>query len=115
MFLDQIITIDSAYLLDYQKIKSNLQNKHGSFPRWYNFLKEHITLTNAGRLNFDLGQQFIQNPQIQRPRIPPTNNKPIHHQGRPKWISFWSNIITDVAYERILTSTYFLKRLNPLC
>lgn len=70
MFLDQIITIDSAYLLEYKKIKEQLQNKKGRMPRWYKFLQDHITLTNDGRLNFIINTPLIQNPMITWPALP---------------------------------------------
>ncbi|PKY49960.1 hypothetical protein RhiirA4_529109 [Rhizophagus irregularis] len=49
----------------------------------YNFLKDHITLTNTGRLNIGLGQELVQNPKVQRPKPPPVKDEPISHQGRP--------------------------------
>lgn len=49
----------------------------------YNFLKDHITLTNTGRLNIGLGQELVQNPEVQRPKPPPVKDEPISHQGRP--------------------------------
>ncbi|PKY50869.1 hypothetical protein RhiirA4_467560 [Rhizophagus irregularis] len=81
MFLDQIITIGSAYLHEYQKIKE--------------------------RLNFNLDDPIIQNPQITRPETPPTNDEPIHLQGRPKLIASWTPTITDMIYGKILTATHF--------
>ncbi|PKK76699.1 hypothetical protein RhiirC2_772224 [Rhizophagus irregularis] len=50
MFLDQIITKDSAHLMEYKKIKEQLQYKGERMPRWYKFLWDHITINNTGRL-----------------------------------------------------------------
>ncbi|PKY50147.1 hypothetical protein RhiirA4_466458 [Rhizophagus irregularis] len=85
MFLNQIITIDSAYLLEYNEIKASLTNKTGHTPRWYKFLQEHITLqNNSNRLNIDLGHKLIQNPCVQRPKVPLPQTDPISHTGKPK-------------------------------
>lgn len=56
VFLDQIITIDSAYLIPYKELKKSVINKSGRQPKWYKFLQEHITLTPMGRLNIDLNK-----------------------------------------------------------
>ncbi|PKY52616.1 hypothetical protein RhiirA4_425410 [Rhizophagus irregularis] len=107
MFLDQIITIDSAYLLEYKKIKEQLQNKQGREPRWYKFLKDHITLSDTGRLNFEISTTLIQNPMITRPTIPSVATEPIHLKGKPKWVTIWIPEISDIVYGRIIITTHY--------
>ncbi|EXX62252.1 hypothetical protein RirG_163580 [Rhizophagus irregularis DAOM 197198w] len=77
MFLDQVITPDSAYLLEeYNKIKESLQNKQGRIPRWYNFLKNHLTISSTNNhLNIELNKPIIQNPRVERLRPPPRDRK----------------------------------------
>lgn len=68
-FLDQIITLDSAYLLPYKDIKKDLLNKSGRTPHWYTFLQTHLTLGPSGHLNINLQQPVVQNLKVSRPRV----------------------------------------------
>ncbi|CAB4426582.1 unnamed protein product [Rhizophagus irregularis] len=88
--------------MNIKRLKSTKQVRKNS--RWYKFL---IALTNTRRLNFNLDDPIIQNPQITRPETPPTNDEPIHLQGRPKLIASWTPTITDMIYGKILTATHF--------
>ncbi|EXX65190.1 hypothetical protein RhiirA1_460188 [Rhizophagus irregularis] len=72
----------------------------------YNLLKDHITLTNTGRLNIGLGQELVQNPKVQRPKPPPVEGEPFPSR-KTKWIASWSTTIKDVTYGKLLTSTPF--------
>ncbi|PKC58526.1 hypothetical protein RhiirA1_400576 [Rhizophagus irregularis] len=83
MFLDQVITPDSAYLLEeYNKIKESLQNKQGRIPRWYNFLKNHLTISSTNNhLNIELNKPIIQNPRVERLRPPPISVEVQNHTG----------------------------------
>ncbi|CAB5204536.1 unnamed protein product [Rhizophagus irregularis] len=84
-FLDQVITIDHAYLEDYNDIKKSLQNKQGRIPRWYNFLKDKLTLCSNNRLTIKLENPIIKNPRIERLRSPSTINEPVTYKGPRKW------------------------------
>ncbi|GBC31731.2 RNA-directed DNA polymerase from mobile element jockey-like [Rhizophagus irregularis DAOM 181602=DAOM 197198] len=80
-----IITIDHAYLEDYNDIKKSLQNKQGRIPRWYNFLKDKLTLCSNNRLTIKLENPIIKNPRIERLRSPSTINEPVTYKGPRKW------------------------------
>ncbi|CAB5201464.1 unnamed protein product [Rhizophagus irregularis] len=115
MFLDQIITKDSAHLMEYKKIKEQLQYKGGRMPRWYKFLRDHIN--NTGRLFCNLEKLLIQNPMATCLPIPPVTQDTHHHpKGSTKWVTAWVphfflNILliknVFVVYGKILSTTHF--------
>ncbi|CAB4376481.1 unnamed protein product [Rhizophagus irregularis] len=108
MFLDQVITPDSAYLEEYNKIKESLQNKQGRIPRWYNFLKNHLTISSTNNhLNIELNKPIIQNPRVERLRPPPISVEVQNHTGPSKWIVTWSQNITDAVYGRAMMTTNY--------
>lgn len=76
-------------------------------------MKNNLTLTNAGRLNIDLGTTLIQNPLVQRLKVPATQDTHIHHRGRSKWIATWSQTTNDVAFGKLLTSRH-LPNTTPI-
>lgn len=87
IFLDQLISVDSAYLLDYKDIKQTLSSKLGRILRWYKFLAQHLILMSPhNRLNIDLDLLLIQNPQVRRPKVPATSDTTIFHKSSNKWI-----------------------------
>ncbi|CAB5192257.1 unnamed protein product [Rhizophagus irregularis] len=108
MFLDHIITKDHAFLHDYNTIKASLQHKGGKIPRWYNFLKDNITINNQNRLSIDLTIPLIQNPTAARPTIPPVSQEVIHHTKRlQKWVMAWIPLKSDIVYGKILTTNHY--------
>ncbi|PKY17728.1 hypothetical protein RhiirB3_430406 [Rhizophagus irregularis] len=107
MFLDHIITKDHAFLHDYNTIKKSLQHKGGKIPRWYTFLRDHITLDNH-RLNVELTLPLIQNPTAARPSTLPTSQEIIYHMKRlQKWVMAWIPMQSALVYGKLLTTTHY--------
>ncbi|EXX64464.1 hypothetical protein RirG_142450 [Rhizophagus irregularis DAOM 197198w] len=107
MFLDQIITEESAYLKDYKDIKKSLQCKKGRIPRWYTFLKDNLTINSNNRLNIELDQPIIKSHNVERLKPPNISRDAFHHKGPSKWVTTWSPNIIDVVYGKAITSTNF--------
>ncbi|CAB5168428.1 unnamed protein product [Rhizophagus irregularis] len=107
MFLDQIITEESAYLKDYKDIKKSLQCKKGRIPRWYTFLKDNLTINSNNRLNIELDQPIMKSHNVERLKPPNISRDAFHHKGPSKWVITWSPNIIDVVYGKAITSTNF--------
>ncbi|PKY23739.1 hypothetical protein RhiirB3_438036 [Rhizophagus irregularis] len=108
MFLDHIITKDHAYLEDYKDIKKHLTHKGGKIPRWYQFLKDNITINNQGRLYFDLDRPIIQNPSAPRPAIPPVDPITLHHPKKSQqWVATWTQHLSDITYGKLMSTSHF--------
>ncbi|PKB98799.1 hypothetical protein RhiirA5_463562 [Rhizophagus irregularis] len=108
MFLDHIITKDHAYLYEYKKIKESLQHKGGKIPRWYPFLRDHITINNDNRLGIDLSIPLIQNLVASRPAAPPASADTFHYPRKSqKWVIAWVLHLSDIIYGKTLSTKTF--------
>lgn len=112
--MDQIITVESGFLLEYNAIKASLQNKRGRQPRWYKFLQDHLTLTNAGRLNISLRSPIIQNPRVVRVKPPSQFSDTTFYTGRTALlVGFWSPTSQDLIYGHLISSQHF-NNIKPI-
>ncbi|PKY50695.1 hypothetical protein RhiirA4_531072 [Rhizophagus irregularis] len=102
----KLLPLTTLYLEDYNDIKKSLQNKQGRIPRWYNFLKDKLTLCSNNRLTIKLENPIIKNPRIERLRSPSTINEPVTYKGPRKWFLTWSNSNRDVVYEKAILSIH---------
>lgn len=54
-----------------------------------------------------MDEPLIQNPQVQRLRVPPIATDPILYKGKAKWVFSWSPKISDVIYGRVILATHY--------
>src|SRR5581483_4997821 len=109
MFIDQVVTVDSLYLLSWKEIQASTGQKVGRPPKWYFYLRDNFT----HYLNHDKSLRLIH--EIKAPimssnfvyRIPTPNKNPHPYKHKNLWVAFWDNTVKEIQYGKLI-ETYNL-------
>ena len=104
MFIDQVVSVDSLYLLSWKDIQTSTGHKIGRPPNWYFYLRDNFTHYNdhnkSLRLIYEIKSPIMSSNFANRIPTPNKSRHPYKHKNL--WVAFWDDTVKEIQYGKLL-------------